>query len=915
MHERASGASADVVGREHDLAVLDGFLGSRSQRALLLTGGAGIGKTTLWEAGIAAARRRGIRVLETRASDAEAQLAFTALIDLLDGVDTEALGGPPAPQLRALEVALLRAEPVGAPPEPRAIALGFLNGLRALAARERLLVAVDDVQWLDGPSAEVLAFAARRLDGDAVGFLLARRPGRTSTLERALEPDGVQCLEVGALSLGAVRRLLSVRLGLNLPRQLLRRLVDSTLGNPLFALELGRVLAERGLPAIGEELPMPDAVEDLLGTRVARLPVPVRRVLLAVALSADPRTSELAAIADTAVEDAVEAGVLVVEGERVRASHPLLAATARKRSRARQRRELHFELARVVGDQELRARHLAFATKDADAELAATVAAAAATAGARGATEAAAVLAEHSLRLTPAASTERPDRLLELAHYLAVAGERQRVTDLLSAELDSLPPGAPRARGWLIMTGGTVATNDQVRLYLERALAESRSDPALHAAMLGNLSFNASAVRVEQIREAEVLAEEALPAARRGGPETERSLLYALASARSLRGLPIDDLCERFDAVSGDASYLLASPARFAGQRLVWRGDIQPARALLTRLQSLAEERGEAPSYVALRLHLCELELRTGGWETAARLLDEWSESSERAILQWPMYERCRALLAAGQGDLSEAERWAAETIDRADAARVRWDLLEALRARGTAALLAHEPARAAESLRAVWEHTEREGVEEPGVFPVAPELVEALVELGALDEAWAVTDRLRSLAEEQRHPWGLATATRCLALVRLAAQRYDEDAAAALDQSAAAYAELGLRFDRARSLLTLGRVQRRHRKWAVARRSLGEAATAFEELGSSGWAKQAHSELARVGARRPPPAGELSSAERRVAELAAEGLANKEIARALFVSVKTVEGHLSHAYAKLGVRSRGQLARLLGEG
>ena len=121
-------------------------------------------------------------------------------------------------------------------------------------------------------------------------------------------------------------------------------------------------------------------------------------------------------------------------------------------------------------------------------------------------------------------------------------------------------------------------------------------------------------------------------------------------------------------------------------------------------------------------------------------------------------------------------------------------------------------------------------------------------------------------------------------------------------------YSQLGLRFDAARSLLALGRTQRRFRKWGAARDTLDRAAAAFDELGSPGWADAARSELERVGARRPPQAGELTPTERRVADLAVQGLANKEIAQALVVSVSTVEFHLSNTYAKLGIRSRAQL-------
>jgi DNA-binding CsgD family transcriptional regulator len=277
------------------------------------------------------------------------------------------------------------------------------------------------------------------------------------------------------------------------------------------------------------------------------------------------------------------------------------------------------------------------------------------------------------------------------------------------------------------------------------------------------------------------------------------------------------------------------------------------------------------------------------------------------------MYERCRALLAAGRGDPAEAERLATEAITRAEAMGVQFDWLEALRARGIAALLAHEPGRACESLQAVWDHTKRQGVDEPGAFPAAPDLVEALVEVREQEQAKLVIDRLRRLAEEQRHPWGLATATRCAGLVRLAAGRYDEQAAAALLEATGDYGRLGLRFDRARTLLSLGRAARRLKKWGDARPALEQAVAAFDDLGSAGWADEARAELSRVSARKPRAAGGLTPTEERVAALAVEGLSNKEIAATLFVTVHTVEVHLSHAYAKLGVHSRGQLARRLG--
>ena len=900
-----------VVGRESELQAIEEFLASDDPpQALLLVGEPGIGKTTLWEAGIEA-REEGPRVLTARPSSAETQLAFMAVSDLLDEVDGKELSELPSPQLHALEVALLRTEPTGPQPESRAVAVAFLGALRALSAEKPLLVAVDDVQWLDRASAEALAFAARRLRDHPIRFLVSLRTGESWSLETALATRGLQRVELGPLSLGGIRRMLFDRLGMALPRRTLRRIFEAAGGNPLFALELAR--AEEGGAGIGQEIALPDALEDLIAARVERLPAPVRRLLLAADLSGDLRMSQLLAISEPgALDDALEAGVLRFERDRVSASHPLLGAAVRALSVASDRRDLHRELAEAVDGEEQRARHFALAADAPDVTLAATVASAATRAAARGAAEAAVELADHALRLTPPDSPDRHERLLALAEFMLEAGELQGVKDLLAGELDQLPHGSIRVRALiLIADSGAVSTTAEAAAYLEQALAESDGDRGLSAQVLARKTEHTAVGRVERIPESEAWALEAVDAAKDAEPEVQRLALTALGWTRILRGQPIGDLSERFQATSEGAVHLYRSFDRLAGIRLTWRGEVRPAREALTRALADADERGDTWSYAVLRLNLSELELRAGEWNAASRLLGE--EALEDNLLLGAPSARLRSLAAIGRGSPAEAEQWAAETIAATEATGMHWDLLEGLRARGITALYEHDPSRAAEGLRLVWEHTCREGIDDPGTFPVAPELVEALVELGEPEETQAVIERLEELARAQGHPWALASVKRCTGLMRVDGDA--ESAAASLLGAAADYERLGLRFDRTRSLLSLGRAERRLRKWGAARRHLEEAATGFEELGSPGWAEQARSELGRVGARKPRAAGELTPSEQRVVELAAAGKSNKEIAQELVVGVHTVEVHLSHAYAKLGIRSRGQLAGRLSRG
>ena len=280
----------------------------------------------------------------------------------------------------------------------------------------------------------------------------------------------------------------------------------------------------------------------------------------------------------------------------------------------------------------------------------------------------------------------------------------------------------------------------------------------------------------------------------------------------------------------------------------------------------------------------------------------------------WPMYERCRALLAAGRGRPEEAEQWAARRrLRRAREKRVRYDELEGCARRGIAALLARDAPRGrrqpAQRVGARAARGRRRARCVPG---------RARPRRGARgagrDRRGPGRDgaprRARRGSRHIRGRWHRRAAAPGSSSSPASA---GEEGATALAEAADDYRALGLRFDeRAVPSSRPDARLRRLKKWAAARERLEAAAGLFDEIGSEGWAEEARTELSRVGARRPAAAGALTPTERRISELAANGLSNKEIASTLFVTVHTVEVHLSHAYAKLGIRSRSQLAARL---
>jgi len=443
----------EIIGRREELLALGEFLAAvpAGGPALLFEGDAGIGKTALWQEGVRLACERGFRVLTARATHSEIRTAFATVADLFAPALDETLPRLVPVQQCALEIAFLLREPDTAPPERRLIAAGLLSMVRLLAKEGPLVLALDDAQWVDASSADLLRFVLRRLDAEPVGVLATVRGRPVATpfeLDRAWA--GFRRVSVAPLSVGAIYRLLGDRLGLNLPRPVLVRVHEAVGGNPFFALEVGRGLADGTIRADGVHVSLPGSLRSVVAKRLISLPAQVRETLAAVAALAAPSVTLLVPLARTTVEDielARERGVLELDGERIRFTHPLLAPVCYEDIPLHRRRVLHRRLADLDLDPEERARHLAIAAAGPDDEIAAALDAAATHALGRGAAQAAAELAERAVALTPPDAVDNINRRrISAAGHCFYAGDGKKGTAMLEEAVASSRPGPVRGR-------------------------------------------------------------------------------------------------------------------------------------------------------------------------------------------------------------------------------------------------------------------------------------------------------------------------------------------------------------------------------------------------------------------------------------------------------------------------------------
>src|SRR4249919_415158 len=598
----------NVIGREEELGAIQAFLTEveHGPGALVLSGEPGIGKTALWEVGVEEADRSLESVLICRGVEAEASLSFAALSELLAPVFDEVAPSLLLPRRRALEIALLRVEPGDQPPDQHAIGLAVLDVLRALAERSPVLVALDDLQWLDPASAGVIQIALRRLREERVGLLATVRVGPEIEvpfeLERGFPEDRLVELTLGPLSPGAVHKLLEERLGLELTRPELARVQEATAGNPFFALELGRELVRTGTrPAPGQALRVPESLRELLGGRLARLPAEVVDVLLQVAALARPTVELVAATYGDrervleALDAAVREGVVELDESRVRFQHPLVASICYEQAPIWKRRAVHRALAGAVGDVEERARHLALASEGPDAAVAAELDAAADRAAARGAPAAAAELSELAAELTVGEPSLDRKRRLRAAHFHRLAGDGERAAAMLVLLLAEVPPGMERADAIFELVS-TERRDSQTAMELcDEALAEVAGDDARSARILALRSGNK--VRTGMGHGGLADARQAFQRAERvGDPALIAETIARLGIAEAWTGENTPGLLERgaeIEARLGLELQYYDSP-RYALSRVLARsGKTDHARVMLENPEAETAARGD----------------------------------------------------------------------------------------------------------------------------------------------------------------------------------------------------------------------------------------------------------------------------------------------------------------------------------
>ena len=915
--------AAQVVSRPAEQKAVGEFLAIAAVEpaALVLEGEAGIGKTTVWLDGLQRSREAGFRVLSTRVAEAESVLAYAGLAALLDDVESAAFDALPTPQRLAIDRVLLRITADGPMTDQRAVSAGVVSILEHLARRSPVLMAIDDVQWLDQPSMLIVSSVARRLRGP-IGVLAAVRTGPDSVkLGSWLElprPDRLFQVSLLPLRLGALHTVVSERTGRSFSRPKMLQIHQVSGGNPFYAVELARAIDDGSWDDWGS---LPVTLAELVRARIGGLGAAAQTALLAAACLADP-TVEVVARAvgsDTeeimaALEEAEEKGIVGIDGHRMHFTHPLLGRGVYSESTPAVRRRMHRRLAEILDEPELRARHLALAAAHGDPLTLRSLDSAAHMARLRGSPAAAAELLELAIGL----GGDTPERHILAAANHFEAGDPAQARSHLQPTVDRLGPGALRAEAMKLLA--------IVRLYddsfleaadlLERAIDECGDDQASRiqlVVMLGYALFNGGRTE-EALRHGE---EAVASAIRLGRGDLVSQALGMRTTFRFMAGDGFDEESMARARQSDDQSEGLPLAARPRVQHALlcaWTEQFDQASRELAAIGQRCAERGEESELVFLSFHTALVNVWQGNLGEAALVSEDLMDRAVQLNGDLPMFIALtvRALCNAYAGRVDDVRR---DTEDALAAARrcgshrlSEWTVaslafLETSLGNYGQALTTMEPLLA--NLAAAPHSTEIISAS------FVPDAIEAMVALGQLDAAEEITSILETNGARLERVWMKAVGARCRAML-LAARGDVEAAAEAATRAMDEHGRLGMPFEQARTQLLLGQIERRQRRREVSTATLGTALAAFERMGTPLWAERARAELSRSDTGRRGTVG-LTASEQRIAELAASGATNREVAATLFISPKTVEANLTRIYHKLNIHSRAELGRIMG--
>ena len=902
-----------LAGRGTECARLDQLLAEAQlgrSAVLLLRGEAGIGKSALLD--YAAERAEGCRVLRAIGAEWEMELPFAGLHQLLGGL-LDGRERLPAPQRDAVATAFGLSS--GPQPDRFLVGLAVLSLLSDAAEEHPLVCLIDDVQWLDRSSAQVLAFVARRLAAESVVLVFAERD--SSALE---ELAGLPELRLGGLPDASARELLASVIAAPVDERVRARILAETRGNPLALLELPRDFSANefaggfGVPGDGS---LPGRIEASFRRRVQQLPTETRRLMLLAA--ADP-TGEPTLLVRASEEigvpiyelSAAEADGLLALGAQVTFRHPLLRSAIYRAAATDERRAAHRALAAATdpeSDPDRRAWHRAHAIAAPDEEIALELERSAERARARGGLAAAAAFLERSAALTPD-PTRRAHRALEAATSKHLAGSSQEALRLL--EWSAAGPLDPLDRARLKLLHGEILdlrrTPEALPLLLDAAKQLEPLDVSLsrHAYL--------SAIRVATV-------------AGRFGPGT-LEVARAAAEAPRAPGEPravdllVDGLAVRFTD-----GYATSAPAlRLALRALCEEGEREGVSVrwpwfarrvapdlfaddtwdyLATRSVQLTRKAGALVALQVALTHLAHLRCLEGNLEAASALLDEADDIA--AVTGTEPFHIGRLWLTGYRGNEMEATVLF-ETAEPVAIARGGEGIVLTF-AEHARAVLYNGLGRYEAALPSAQSASNRDEIM-VSVWSL-PELVEAAVRCGQRDVANAAVESLSERTRAARTELALGIEARSRALVSegvLADQLYRE-----------AIERLGrsrLAFELARAHLLYGEWLRRDRRRLDARNQLRLARDMFTSMGAEAFAERAGRELLATGEtarkRTVESRDELTAQETQIARLARDGLSNAEIGARLFISPRTVEYHLHKVFTKLGISRREHLGRAL---